>query len=199
MNIYISDMKKNRTIKWMCAVATLFACLLIMPSCDKTKSYAELLAEEDAAVEEFLDTQVVIEEIPADSIFLVGEDAPYYKLDEDGYVYMQVLYLGDGGMAKYNDVVFFRYSRINLLTWADDGEQVPSGNDSDLAEAYSFNFQNTELNSTSQYGEGIQQPLYYIPLNSRVNLIVKSKAGSLNDLTSVVPYLYNVRYFPSNI
>ena len=188
-----------KSIKFMRYMVAMLACILLATSCDDTKSYAELLDEENDAVEKFLETQKVIDEIPADTVFIVGEDAPYYKLDEDGYVYMQVLSLGDGNMAKYNEMVFFRYSRINLLTWAEGADQTPTGNDSELGLAYSFNFQNSELNSTSQYGKGIQEPLYYVPLNSRVNLIVKSKAGSMNDLTSVIPYLYNVRYFPSNI
>ncbi len=192
-------MKKSVLKKLSSIVATLFVCAMVFTACDDTKSYAELLDEENDAVEKFLDTQIVIDEIPADTAFVVGKDAPYYKLDEDGYVYMQVLHLGDGEMTEYDEVVFFRYSRINLLTWADGGDQIPDGNDSELAQAFSFNFQNTELNSTTQYGTGIQQPLYYIPLNSRVNLIIKSKAGSMKDLTSVTPYLYNIRYFPSNI
>ena len=188
-----------KTLEKILGIVTLALMSLMWVSCDDQKSYAELLDEENDAVEKFLKTQNVISEIPADTVFIVGENAPYYKLDEDGYVYMQVQYLGDGGMAKYDDVVFFRYSRISLLIWADDGDQIPTGNDSDLAKAYSFNFMNTELSSSTQYGTGIQEPLKYIPMNSRVNLVVKSKAGSLSDLTSVIPYLYNIRYFPSNI
>ena len=112
---------------------------------------------------------------------------------------MQVLMVGDEGKAKYNDLIFFRYSRINLLTWADGGDQLPSGNDNELSKAYSFNFQNSELSSSSQYGTGIQMPLEYLDIPCKVNLVIKSKAGSLNDLTSVVPYLYTVRYFSSHI
>lgn len=188
-----------KSIKLLLNAVVLLACILLAASCKDTKSYAELLGEENDAVERFLDTQTVIDEIPADSIFEVGKNAPYYKLDEDGYVYMQVLSIGDGEKAQYNEVVFFRYSRINLLTLEEGSIPTESGNDNELGEAFSFNFQNTELNSTTQYGTGIQQPLYYLPLNSRVNLVVKSKAGSMTDLTSVIPYLYDIRYLPSNI
>ena len=102
-------------------------------------------------------------------------------------------------MAYDNEVIYFRYSRLNLLTWASGGDQVPSGNDSSLASPLSFNFKNTTLGSTTQYGKGIQMPLYYLNKNCRVNLLVKSKAGSNEDLVSVTPYLYDIRYFPSNI
>lgn len=192
-------MKIMKTLKFLCGAMALLLSAAVATSCEDTKSYAELLDEENDAVEKFLETKTVINTIPTDTVFEVGENAPYYKLDEDGYVYMQVLNPGDGGMAKYNDVIFFRYSRMNILTWAEGGDQIPTGNDDNVSLAYSFNFLNTTLNSTLQYGTGIQEPLKYLQLNCHVNLIVKSKAGNTNDLTSVTPYLYNVRYFPSNI
>jgi hypothetical protein len=183
----------------LCSVVALSLCCAVVTSCDEQKSYAELLDEENAAVDKFLKTQKVVNKIPADSIFEVGEDAPYYKLDEDGYVYMQVLMNGDEGKAKYNELIFFCYSRINLLTWSEGGTQLPDGNDNDLSKAYSFNFQNTNLDSSNQYGTGIQLPLNYLEMPCKVNLLIKSKAGSMNDLTSVTPYLYTVRYYRSNI
>lgn len=192
-------MKIMKTVKLLCSAMAMLISALVATSCEDTKSYAELLDEENEAVDKFLETQTVIESIPADNNFQVGKNAPYYKLDEDGYVYMQVLHKGDGGMAKYNDVIFFRYSRMNILTWADGGDQIISGNDDNVSQAYSFNFQNTTLSSTTQYGTGIQEPLKYLELNCQVNLVIKSKAGTLSELTSVTPYLYNVRYFPSNI
>lgn len=192
-------MKIGRIFTMLCSVVALSLCCAVVTSCDEQKSYAELLDEENAAVDKFLKTQTVVNKIPADSIFEVGEDAPYYKLDEDGYVYMQVLMNGDEGKAKYNELIFFRYSRINLLTWSEGGTQLPDGNDNDLSKAYSFNFQNTNLDSSNQYGTGIQLPLNYLEMPCKVNLLIKSKAGSMNDLTSVTPYLYTVRYYRSNI
>ena len=71
-------------------VAAVFA-LAFLASCEDGKSYAELLNEQDRAVNNFLADQVVLLDIPEDTIFEVGEDAPYYRLDEDGSLYMQVL------------------------------------------------------------------------------------------------------------
>lgn len=192
-------MKIGRMILRVCCALALFMGCIAFTSCDEQKSYAELLDEENKAVDKFLATQTVITTIPADSVFIVGEDAPYYQLDEDGYVYMQVLMNGDEGMARYNEVIFYRYSRINLLTWAEGGEQLPSGNDNDLSNPYSFNFENDATTTSSQYGSGIQLPLNYLQMPCKVNVIIKSKFGSLNDLTSVTPYLYTVRYYRSNI
>lgn len=192
-------MKIGKIFTMMCSIVAMSLCCAVVTSCDDQKSYAELLDEENDAVEKFLATQKVVDKIPADTIFEIGEDAPYYKLDEDGYVYMQVLMNGDDGKADYNELIFFRYSRINVLTWAEGGDQLPNGNDNDLSKAYSFNFQNTTLDSSKQYGTGIQMPLYYLEMPCKVNLLIKSKAGTLNDLTSVIPYLYTVRYYRSNI
>lgn len=190
---------KLKSVQTIACIASLLFAAVAYTACSDTKSYAELLKEEDDAVEKFLSNYTVINTIPSDGDFQVGSSAPYYKLDDDGYVYMQVLDKGDAGMATYNEVIYFRYSRLNLLTWATGGDQTPTGNDSSLASAYSFNFQNTTLSSTTQYGTGIQQPLYYLNKNCRVNLLIKSKAGSSTDLVSVIPYLYEIRYFPSNI
>lgn len=188
-----------KAVKFLTFVTCLSLFNMLYTSCDDTKSYSELLEEENEAVDKFLANYQVIYTIPADNNFEVGPSAPYYQIDDDGNVFMQVIDKGDAGMAYDNEVIYFRYSRLNLLTWASGGDQVPSGNDSSLASPLSFNFKNTTLGSTTQYGTGIQQPLYYLNKNCRVNLLIKSKAGSSEDLVSVTPYLYDIRYFPSNI
>ena len=74
---------------------TLSLIALIVASCKDSKSYTELLQDEDKAVNSFLAYQKVINAIPADTIFEIGENAPYYRIDNDGNVYMQVLKAGD--------------------------------------------------------------------------------------------------------
>ena len=61
---------------------------LTMVSCDDTESYADLLKDENVAVNNFLADQRIESEIPEDSIFEYGLNAPYYKLDDDGNVYL---------------------------------------------------------------------------------------------------------------
>jgi len=36
-----------------------------------------------------------------------------------------------------------------------------------------------------------------LPLGSEVNLIVSSEAGIPNEISSAIPYLYNIRYYNS--
>lgn len=69
--------------------------ILSLAACDDSKSYSELLEDEDKAVNSFLANQKVINEIPADTVFETGEDAPYYRIEPEGNVYMQVINAGD--------------------------------------------------------------------------------------------------------
>lgn len=67
------------------------ASLFVTTSCSNSESYADQLRDERKAANAYLAQYRVVNEIPADTIFEVGENAPYYKLDPDGNVYMQVL------------------------------------------------------------------------------------------------------------
>ena len=72
----------------------LISLVLLTASCDDSKSYAELLSDERKATNAYLATQKVINEIPADTVFEEGENAPFYRIDEEGNVYMQVISSG---------------------------------------------------------------------------------------------------------
>lgn len=172
-----------------------------MQSCEKTRSYSELLNDENMAVNRFLADQWVIATIPADSVFEVGPEAPYYQLDEDGNIYMQVLDAGSGEKVEEEDQVYFRFTRYNLSNYKGDLNALyKEGNQEDLTQsATSFRYGNYTLPSSSQWGSGIQLPLAFLPLNSHVNLVIKSQFGWTKEVSYVIPYLYNIRYYPSQI
>lgn len=172
-------------------------------SCDDSKSYAELLTDEAHAINRFLADHRVINHVPENNAFETGPDAPYYRLDEDGNYYMQVLNPGTNtteNKVKYNDEVYFRYTRYNLNYYVDGELPVGDGNASNVAIGnYCFRFQNTTLQSTTQYGKGVQIPLEYLPIDCEVNLVMKSVGGPDAEIASVVPYVYHLRYFKSQI
>lgn len=126
-------------------------------------------------------------------------DAPFYRMDEDGDVYMRVVKTGDmNDRPQYNDLVYLRLTRYNLQDY--DGS-LPDGygNAYDVASATTIRFQNESSQSYTQWGEGIQLPLTYLGYGSEVEIVVRSRKGPNDEIGIVIPYLYVIRYFKSNI
>jgi hypothetical protein len=170
-------------------------------SCSDSTSYADLLTSETHATNAYLADHRVVNSVPADSIFEEGEDAPFYRLDEDGMVYMQVINSGDrSDKAASDQLIYFRFTRYNLKTWAQTGELEGEGNADDFDySSTSFRYGNYTLSSSYQYGSGIQLPLAYLGVECEVNLIIKSQYGFTSEIANVIPYLYHVRYFKSQV
>lgn len=171
-------------------------------SCEDSKSYADQLAEENKSVNRFLADQRVYETFPADSTsFEIGPDAPYYCLDEENSIYMQVLDRGNGEKAREGQTVYFRSRRYALTLYY--GTLLPenwSGNSDNMAEEPTyFKFDDYTDYASQSWGTGLQQPLKFLNLNCEVNLVVKSQYGVSSELANVTPYLYRVRYFKSQI
>lgn len=158
-----------------------------------------MLNEEDHAVNYFLAQHRVINEIPEDSVFEYGADAPYYRIDEDGNVYMQVIEPGTkSDKAVDDELIYFRYTRYNLNLYMRENEWIGDGNSNDMTGSpTSFRFNNFTLSSSSAYGAGIQMPLHYLGIDCEVNVVIKSQYGLSAEIASVVPFMYNLRYFRS--
>ena len=180
----------------------LFA-IAMLTACDNDQSYADRLNEERNAVNAYLANHRVEMSIPEDSVFEVGENAPFYRIDPDGNVFMQVLNPGDkvNDKAKTGEPIYFRYSRYNLSTWYADGTwTVYSGNETSMdAQSCTFNYADYTLPSSSQWGYGLQFPLVFLGVECEVNLIIKSQYGFTNEISYVTPFFYHVRYFHSQI
>lgn len=173
--------------------AILFSAIASLCSCSDSVSYAELLADEDMYVNNYLADQIVIDEVPADTVFITGEDAPYYRLDEDGQLYMRVLNAGTkGNMVENNELIYFRYTRWPLAAYA-GSLGAGAGNNIALSPAW-FRYNNFTLNESYSWGYGIQRPLAYLPIDCEVLLVVKSQMGLPDEQTSVQPYLFKLTY-----
>lgn len=187
-----------------------------LASCSDKESYSDLLNDENQAVNSFLADYPVIGDVPADSVFISMQDiqaeypdltreealklTPFYRMDADGYVYMQVLNPGGDTKATKEQLIYFRFTRWNLAYVYKYGLWEAAGNSADLGtNSTSFRFQNTTLQSTTQWGEGIQTPLNYLGLDCEVRMVIKSYLGPTEEVSAVYPYLYTIRYFPSRI
>ena len=189
-------------LKLKMLLLSLVAVTIGATSCSNNKSYAEQLADERVAVNLFLAGQRVVNDIPADTIFETGSNAPYYRIDEDGNVYMQVLSnTGLDARPKTDDVVYFRYMRYNVITWCvNNGDAAKVGNMDDMKNpSTDFLYDNYTVETSVQYGQGIQMPLQFVGVGSEVNLIIKSQKGLTDEVADVNPYHWHVRYYKSKM
>lgn len=181
--------------------------MLLMTSCEESYSYADLLRDERRACNSFLSGYEIVDVIPSDTVFEVGPDAPFYKLDPDGNVYMQVLVSGSKDKRPSDDQpVYFRFMRLDLNYLYTDGVEFWEGNaENMMADPTYFLYNNYTLNSSAYYGYGLQMPLQFIGLGgdgvypTKVNLLVKSQYGFTDEISDVVGYLYNITYYDNMI
>lgn len=171
--------------------------LMSLASCNDNESYSNLLKEEEKATNWFLADKKICLEIPKDSVFEVGPNAPFYKMDEDGYLYMQVVSVPEKRQLPEKDSrIYFRYKRMNIKNLYVNGIENWSGNLDNLEiVSSSFWFQNYQFNESRTYGTGIQTPVSYLGYDSEVNLVLRSYYGFADDQSSCIPYYITIRYF----
>lgn len=183
-------------------INTIFAgaiAMLLISSCSKSESYSELLRDEERAVNWYLAQQNVEVEVPADSIFEVGENAPFYRMDDDGTIYMQVIRAGSKeNRPKADEKIYFRFMRQNIKLMYEGTPEKPYGNADNMASAVGptyFFYGNTVYPTTVQFGKGVQLPMDYLGFDSEVNLVLKSYSGFVDEQAACQPYLYNIKYY----
>lgn len=166
-------------------------------SCKDTESYSDLYNSEEKAVNWYLSQQRVCGSVPENGKFEIGPEAPFYQLDEDGFVYMQVISEGDTeSRAGEGDIVYFRWTAQNIKDMYKGYDPVVEGNNAGDGTAPSnFMFGNDEIASTLDLGTGIQMPLYYLGYGCEVNLVIRSNKGFADTQSQCIPYIMNVQYY----
>lgn len=187
-------------LKLLPVIIAVFAAALGATSCKDSNNYADLLVREDQYVNNYLADHRVSNTIPTDTnfVFETGPNAPYYRLDEDGFMYMQVINPGTkGNYAKENEVYYFRFTRYNLQLYKDKTLPEGAGNETDMSYINAwFRYNNYSLESTYQWGQGIQKPLEFLPVDCEVRIVIKSQMGFYSEIQYVTPYLFTLRYYP---
>lgn len=199
--------KKLKYSTYLFNLAALTFCIAFV-GCSKSQSYSELLRDEEKACNWYLSDKNVALELPekleeiittetlSSSGIPYGENAPFYKLDEDGYVYMQVVRADFNDTVAEGDLVYFRFNRESIKDLYEGIESNPTGNGDYLPNGTtSFIYKNTYLSSSTAWGTGIQMPLKYMGYNSEVNLVLKSYYGFTEEQSLCIPYIINIKYF----
>lgn len=191
----------NKPLRNIALAAAVALAGVSLASCEDTRSYAELLDDENHYVNMFLANQRIVPQVPSDTVFEVGPDAPFYRLDEDGNLYMQVLDAGTkGNKVKNDELIYFRFTRFSLYGYKGGELTGGVGNENNVGFSNtSFRFGNYQLTSSSQWGSGIQYPLALLPVDCEVNIVIKSQLGLTNEIAEVVPYMYHIRYYRPKI
>lgn len=170
--------------------------LLATVACSDNKSYADLLWDENKCVNSFLAQHRVMESFPGADNCETGSQAPYYRVDDEGNVYMQVLQKGNGTYPETGERVYFRYMRYDLnyyIVGSDDNVGAGNTDNMNTSPTY-FLFNDFTIEQSSQYGTGIQKPVELLGYGCKVNVVIKSQSGPSGDMSYVVPYLYNISY-----
>lgn len=186
-------MKRN-----IISIFSLLAILLATSACSDSKSYADLLNDENKLVNAFLAEHRVLEEFPGVDECEAGPDAPYYRVDDEGNVYMQVERKGDGTFPETGDRVYFTYLSYDLNYYVvGSNANIGTGNlnsPGNSTPTY-FLYDDFSIEQSSQYGTGIQIPVGLLGYDCKVNVIIKSQAGPTSTMSYVVPYLYEIAYY----
>lgn len=197
-------MKKLTVIAGKIAILALMGAGMLS-SCDDRESYTKLLRDEEKACNWYLSNETICLEIPADGNFKMGEDAPFYKMNPDGTLYMQVINPGDpSDRAQTDDLVYFRYMACNVKSLYEvrddktfDTSVLWVGNAGNqlTSTPRSFRYDNKTQASISSWGSGIEVPLDYFGYGAEVNLLLKGSVGFTECQTQCIPYIMNVKYF----
>ena len=157
----------------------------------------DLKKTEQRAMKKYLSKFDVIDELPSINNIQVGSVAPFYKLNPEGTAYMQVVKMGTASAATNGEKIYFRFMRYNLLSYLENGVLPPGqGNANDITATPASFVLGSENISTTQWGSAIQLPILLgLPVDSEVNLVVASEAGFTSEISSVIPFLYNIRYY----
>ena len=180
------------------SILSLLAMLMTVSSCSDSKSYADLLNEENQVVNRFLALHRVEEYFPGADNCEVGPDAPFYRVDEEGNVYMQVIRKGNGTYPETGDHVSFTYMSYDLNYYVvGDNDNIGSGNQDSPGNGNPTYFVFDDFTNTlsAQYGTGLQIPVRLLGYDSKVNVVIKSQAGPSNLMSYVVPFLYDIAYY----
>lgn len=187
----------------------LLAVCLAFQACDNTKSYAELLDDEKVAIKAFIKENNIkvisqSEFYAQDSTTNVAENE-YVQLASG--VYMQIVDKGSENPAdtvKNNDLILVRFLEYNIQS---KDTTVSNLDDPAIVDEFKYTVTSSSIAGifTTQgwmaayYGTSVPAgwlvPLAYVRDRAHVKLIVPSKMGQSDAISSVYPCYYDIRKY----
>lgn len=189
----------------------LMALCIGFQACDDTKTYAEMLEDEDNAIEAFI----------RDSNITVITQSQFYAQDSTtdpaknefvqlaSGVYMQILDKGvedKSDTVKNNDIILVRfseydmlnkytsYSNLDIVYMVDEFRYVVTS--SSIAGIFTGGnyMYSTSSSVNTAVPAGWLVPLEYVRNKAHIKLIVPSKMGGNVGMQNVIPYYYDIKY-----
>lgn len=189
----------------------LMALCIGFQACDDTKTYAEMLEDEDRAIEAFVrDSNITVisqsQFYAQDSVTDIAKNE-FVQLASG--VYMQILDKGvedKSDTVKNNDVILVRfseydvlnkytsYSNLDIVYMVDEFRYVVTS--SSIAGIFTGGnyMYSTSSSVNTAVPAGWLVPLEYVRNKAHVKLIVPSKMGGNVGMQNVIPYYYDIKY-----
>lgn len=175
-------------------VLSLVALLVFGASCNKTKTYADLLKEENRAIDKFIakNKLIILDALPQNGEFKSNE---FYRDPATG-VYYNIIDVGDTvnyNKIKVGDEVYVRFSGLKFFSENDTTEY--SNLDpirSPFPEEFVYRGPVTMINKSlySATTPGWAVPLGSVGHTGRVKMIIPFNMGSINDQMAYTPTYY---------
>jgi hypothetical protein len=193
----------------------LFLLLLISMSlsfqaCDKTKTYAEKLEDEEKAINSFIKDHNIT--VISQSEFYANDSTTDASPEANEFVhltsgvYMQIVDKGSADRndtIKANDIILVRFMEYGMM----EGDTTLSNLSSpETVDEFKYTVTSSSIAGIFQsgymysyYGSSVPAgwlvPLVYVRNNAHVRLIVPSKMGHNTAIQYVYPYYYDIRKY----
>lgn len=177
-------------------IISLIGLILMTASCNKRKTYAELLKDESKAIDKFISKNklVILKEFPKNGQFTDKEfykdpaTGVYYNIVETGDTTNYKLKLGDEVHVRFRGLKYF--STSNDSTEYENMDPIRSPWPETLIYRGPANVETMSLYSTTTAGWVV--PLSHIGHNGRVKMIIPFTWGSQSDQAAYTPTYYDV-------
>ena len=164
-------------------------------SCNKGKTYADLLKDETRAINKFISENklVVLDKFPANLVFKPNE---FYRDPASG-VYFNIIEVGDTTIKnKDGDDVCVRFSGLRYFTSKNDTTEYTNDDPIRSPHPNEFIYRGPVTVMTRSYYSGTTPgwavPLTYVGEGGRVKMIVPFNMGSQSDQQSHSTTYYDV-------